>query len=157
MLLDTHTLLWYLTDDPQLPRTLKDQISRQPLIYVSAAVIWEIAIKGSLGKLMLGGKPVDSADAVNAIIAECSSQQFEFLDISAEHAAQAPFLKSRHRDPFDRLLAAQALQQGMFLVSCDPVFDQLIPTVGRLWTHDPTAAPPTKKRSQKTAGKIGRL
>lgn len=153
MLLDTHTLLWYLTDDPQLPRSLKEQISKQPLVYISAAVIWEIAIKGSLGKLALGGKPIDSMEAVEAIIDECKNQQFEFLSVSAAHAAQAPFLKSDHRDPFDRLLAAQALQQSMFLVSCDPVFEQLIPSIGRLWTHSTTAVPPPKKRSQRSAKK----
>ncbi|HEX7287917.1 MAG TPA: PIN domain-containing protein, partial [Candidatus Angelobacter sp.] len=47
MLLDTHALIWYLTSDPQLPQALRDQITREPLVYVSAAVIWEIAIKGS--------------------------------------------------------------------------------------------------------------
>ena len=153
MLLDTHTLLWYLTDDPQLPRSLKEQISKQPLAYISAAVIWEIAIKGSLGRLALGVKPIDSKRAVEAIISECAAQEFEFLDISPAHAAQAPFLKSDHRDPFDRLLAAQALQQGMFLVSCDPVFDNFIPSIGRLWTHGTTAVTPPRKRSQRSAKK----
>lgn len=153
MLLDTHTLLWYLTDDPQLPRSLKEQISKQPLVYISAAVIWEIAIKGSLGKLALGGKPIDTKQAIEAIISECAAQEFEFLDISPAHAAQAPFFKSDHRDPFDRLLAAQALQQGMFLVSCDPVFDKLIPSIGRLWSHGATAVPPPKKRSQRSSKK----
>jgi PIN domain nuclease of toxin-antitoxin system len=153
MLLDTHTLLWFLTDDPQLPRSLKEQIGQQPLVYVSAAVIWEIAIKGSLGKLALGGKAIHSEEAVKEIIAACGVQEFEFLDVSPADAALAPFLKGAHRDPFDRLLAAQAVREGMFLVSCDPVFDEFIPTPGRLWTHGPTAAPPVKKRSQKAAKK----
>lgn len=151
MLLDTHTLIWYLTDDAQLPRSLKEQISKQPLVYVSAAVIWEIAIKGSLGKLALDSKPIHSKEAVEKIIRECITQEFKFLDISPAHAAQAPFLKGNHRDPFDRLLAAQAMHEGMLLVSCDPVFDQLSPRVGRLWTHGPTAATPTKKRPRKVA------
>lgn len=153
MLLDTHALLWYLTDDPQLPRSLKEQISKQPLVYVSAAAIWEVAIKGSLGKLTLGGKPIDSEKAVLQIIAECSAQQFEFLDISPADAALAPFLDGAHRDPFDRLLAAQAVRQGVFLVSCDPVFDELIPNVGRIWTHEPPAVLPAKKGPQRTAKK----
>jgi PIN domain nuclease of toxin-antitoxin system len=105
MLLDTHALLWYLNDDPQLPAAVKEAISKQPLVYVSAVVIWEIAIKGSLGKLAFGSKPIDSKE-VEAIIAECAAQQFEFLDISPLHAARAPFLTGVHKDPFDRLLAS---------------------------------------------------
>src|SRR5256885_980333 len=115
ILLDTHALIWYLTDDPQLPVEIKEQISRQALVYVSSAVIWEIAIKGSLGKLELAGKPIDTSEKVNEIIAECIAQQFEFLDVSVSHAAQAPFLRSDHKDPFDRLLAAQAIQQNLLL------------------------------------------
>lgn len=145
MLLDTHVLLWYLTDDPQLPRSLKEQISKQPLVYVSAAVIWEIAIKGSLGKLALGKKSLNSRAAIEEIIAECAAQHFEFLDISAAQAAQAPFLKSDHRDPFDRLLAAQAVERGLMLISCDIAFDQLSPG-HRLWTEGQAA---TRKRPRK--------
>ena len=147
MLLDTHTLLWYLTGDPQLPRSLHEQISKEPLVFVSAAVIWEIAIKGALGKLALGAKPVDSRKVVDAVIAECSAQEFEFLDISPAHAAQAPFLESNHRDPFDRLLAAQAITQGLMLISCDPAFDELSPG-RRLWTEGQAA---TRKRPRRAA------
>lgn len=145
MLLDTHTLLWYLTDDPQLPRSLKEQITKEPLVYVSAAVIWEIAIKGSLGKLALGNKPISSGKAVEGIITECGAQQFEFLAISPAHAAQAPFLQSAHKDPFDRLLAAQAVERGIMLISCDPAFDELSPGT-RLWTEGQAA---TRKRPRK--------
>ena len=134
MLLDTHALIWYLTNDPQLPDEMKEQISREPLVYVSAVVIWEIAIKGSLGKLEFRSKPIASRKAVDEIIAECLSQEFEFLDVSASHAAEAPFLASDHKDPFDRLLAAQSIEQGVPLVSCDAVFDRLNPNIRRLWT-----------------------
>ena len=138
------------------------QISKQPLVYVSAVVIWEIAIKGSLGKLELAGKPIDSIERVKEIIAECITQEFEFLDISVSHAAQAPFLRSSHKDPFDRLLAAQAVQQGLLLVSCDAAFDQLSHSLKRFWTGTPTLAkageipPPGKRRPQKATGKIAR-
>jgi PIN domain nuclease of toxin-antitoxin system len=151
MLLDTHALIWYLTADPQLPDEIRDQISRQPMVYVSAVVIWEIAIKGSLGKLEFGGKPIDSREAVEQIITECVSQEFEFLNVSASHAAQAPFFASDHKDPFDRLLAAQAVQQGLFLVSRDAAFDTLSPGIQRLWAEKPAQA----KRGPHKAGKKG--
>ncbi len=137
MLLDTHALVWYLTDDSRLPKVTRDQISRDPLVYVSAAVIWEIAIKGAAGKLELAGKPIDSVEAVNAIVNECIAQQFELLDISASQAAQAPFLKGGHKDPFDRMLAAQAIQKGSSLVSCDAAFDRMGPEIQRLWADNP--------------------
>jgi PIN domain nuclease of toxin-antitoxin system len=131
MLLDTHVLIWYLTGDPQLPVKLKERITAEPLVYVSAAVIWEIAIKGSMGKLELGGKPMNSAEAVSQILRECSEQQFLMLDISSAHAAAAPFLKGAHKDPFDRILAAQAVQEAVPLMSADSVFDDM--GVQRLW------------------------
>lgn len=142
MLLDTHALIWYLTDDPRLPQELKKQISSAPIVYISAAVIWEIAIKGSLGKLVWAGKPINSKKALDEIITECVAQQFEFLAISAAHAAEAPFLKSDHKDPFDRLLAAQAIQEGLTLVSGDPAFTGLSPNLRRLWV----GPQPSKKR-----------
>ncbi|HEY6350369.1 MAG TPA: type II toxin-antitoxin system VapC family toxin [Candidatus Angelobacter sp.] len=147
ILLDTHALIWYLTDDPQLPPEIKGQISSAPLIYVSTVVIWEIAMKGSLGKLSLAGRPINSRKAVDEIIEECAAQQFEFLAVSASHAAEAPFLKSVHKDPFDRLLAAQAVQQGLSLVSADAAFDGFSPHLRRLWLD----ASSRKKKPRKMA------
>jgi PIN domain nuclease of toxin-antitoxin system len=160
MLLDTHALIWYLTDDPQLPQEVKAQINKRPLVYVSAAVIWEIAIKGSIGKLELAGRPIDSRQKMDEILAECFSQQFEFLAVSPSHAAQAPFLGSSHKDPFDRMLAAQALQQDLFLVSCDAVFDQFSPDIRRFWTGTPALPDdgqihPTAKRRHPKVTKEG--
>lgn len=149
MFLDTHALIWYLTSDPQLPQALRDQITREPLVYISAAVIWEIAIKGSMAKLELRGKPIKSAAAVQEIIAECIAQQFVMLDISGTHAAHAPFLKSSHKDPFDRMLAAQSIQQGLPLVSIDRAFDRM--GVQRLWTET-RKRPPRKRAGQTSAG-----
>jgi PIN domain nuclease of toxin-antitoxin system len=148
MLLDTHALIWYLTDDPQLPPSLKERITWSPLVYISAAVIWEIAIKGALGKLTLGGKPVDSYDAVKRIIVECEAQQLELLPISPAEAAQAPFLPGVHKDPFDRLLAAQALQKALPLVSQDKVFDNLALAIRRVWTDDATVGAGAKRPSR---------
>lgn len=147
MLLDTHALIWYLTGDPQLPDEIKGRISAAPLVYVSAVVIWEIAIKGSLGKLSLDGKPISSSKAVNEIIADCRAQRFEFLAISPSHAAEAPFLKSAHKDPFDRLLAAQAVEQGFSLVSADAAFDALSSNLRRLWISSATQKKAPRKAS----------
>ncbi|HEV3041538.1 MAG TPA: type II toxin-antitoxin system VapC family toxin [Candidatus Angelobacter sp.] len=145
MLLDTHTLIWYLTDDPQLPSSVKEVISKERLVYVSAAVIWEIAIKGALGKLELGGKPIQSTEAVHEIIDQCISQRFEILEISASHAAIAPFLKSSHKDPFDRMIAAQAMELGLTLASADTAFDELVPGIQRFWA---AAAAAVQSRSK---------
>ena len=155
MLLDTHTLIWYLSDDPQLPMAVKKRIRKQPLVYVSVAVIWEIAIKGAIGKLELGGKPIQSPEAVHEIIDECVSQRFEILDISPSHAALAPFLKSNHKDPIDRMLAAQAMELGLPLASADPAFDQLAPGIQRFWTTstEDAARPLVHKRHPRGAAK----
>jgi len=155
MLLDTHVLIWYLTNDPQLPPDIKQQIGEESLVYVSSVTIWEIAIKGSLGKLELGGKPLDSRESVEAVIKECVSQEFELLDVKPSHAAQAPFLSGDHKDPFDRLLAAQALEQRLMLVSRDTAFDDFKPQIRRLWTVHSimTDRPTTKKRPRKVAGR----
>ena len=152
MLLDTHTLLWYLTDDKQLPAEIRDQISRQNLVYVSAIVIWEIAIKGSLGKLEFGAKTI-TRNVVDEIVAECVNQEFRFLDISVSHVSQAPFFLSDHKDPFDRLLAAQAVEHGLLLVSGDTAFDEFRPSVRRLWAGAVPGIAPPKKRAGKAARK----
>ena len=156
MLLDTHTLIWYLSDDPQLPTAVKEKIRTQSLVYVSVAVIWEIAIKGALGKLELGGQPIQSPQAVREIIDECVSQRLEILDISASHAALAPFLKSSHKDPFDRMLAAQVMELGLPLASADTAFDQLSPGIHRFWTasmEEKTLEPVYKRQPHKAAKK----
>jgi len=90
-----------------------------------------------MGKLELGGKPIDSSDAVAEIIAECGAQQFEFLEIAAEHASLAPSLKGDHKDSFDRMLTAQAARQGLRLVSADAVFDRFVPRIDRFWPGSP--------------------
>lgn len=155
MLLDTHVLIWYLTDDPRLPLSIKTQIAKQPLVYVSAVVIWEIAIKGSLGKLALGGKLIDSLQAVEEIMNECAAQNFEFLNVLPTHAAQAPFLKGIHKDPFDRLLAAQAQHEGLPLVSGDESFDGLSPNIRRVWTSGLATDLATRKSSRRASKSTG--
>lgn len=113
LLVDTHAVLWWLTDAPELSdaarATLADPAND---VLVSTASIWEIAIKRALGKLTV---PDDLPDEIEAA-------GFGWLGISAEHAWQVRDLPAYHRDPFDRLLVAQALVEHVPIVSADPHF-----------------------------------
>ncbi|CAM3961013.1 type II toxin-antitoxin system VapC family toxin [Nocardia ninae] len=109
LLLDTHVIVWWLTDDPALSDDLKERIEHDPDIYVSAATVWEVAIKQALGKLT---GPIDLPEHV-------MGSGFLPLPISAEHATLAGRLPLIHRDPFDRMLVAQAQCEGLTLVTHD--------------------------------------
>lgn len=146
MLLDTQTLLWYLTEDAQLPSSVYARINRTARVYVSAASIWEIAIMGKAGKLLYQGKPLSSPSLVSEIIRACAAQNLLFLPISQHDAALAPYLASDHKDPFDRVLAAQASQHELAMVSCDPVFEGLSSKIHRIW--DPMPQP--RKRTSRS-------
>jgi PIN domain nuclease of toxin-antitoxin system len=126
LLLDTHTFLWFCQDDPSLSATARTQIEdagNRKL--VSLATCWEIAIKAGLGKLRLG-EP--SATYIPAAIARTG---FELLPISLAHATAVESLPFHHRDPFDRLLAARTLIEGIPIVSVDSQLDAF--GVTRLW------------------------
>ena len=111
ILLDTHLVLWALAAPERLPDAAHRLIERAD-VYVSAASIWEISIKTSLGKL--------SADP-REVLAALDPAGFLPLPISAEHAARVADLPPVHRDPFDRLLVAQALCEPMRLLTMDNV------------------------------------
>lgn len=114
LLVDTHALLWWLTDDPGLPTTARDAISdpgNEPL--VSTVSVWEIAIKRSLGKI----------DAPGDLPERISEDGFSWLPINARHAWHVRGLPMHHRDPFDRLLVAQALAERLPVISGDAVLD----------------------------------
>ena len=126
MLLDTHALLWWLAGDTNLSviarRTIADSANE---IFVSAASAWEVATKFRIGKLPGAGPlGVDFAREVR-------QQGFVALPISIEHAQVAGALVGEHRDPFDRMLIAQAREEKMALVSNDAVFDAF--DVQRIW------------------------
>jgi PIN domain nuclease of toxin-antitoxin system len=110
LLLDTHAALWWLSDDPRFgadaTRALTDHTNP---VLLSAAVVWEVAIKRSLGKLEA---PEDLAPALLGV-------GVLPLSVTLEHAAAVERLPWHHRDPFDRLLVAQALEVGAALVSSD--------------------------------------
>ncbi len=108
LLLDTHIVLWWLADDATLAAEIKDRLDRELDVYVSAATVWEVAIKQALGKL----EPEDLPEQVR-------DSGFRLLDITAEHGIAAGRLPMHHRDPFDRMLVAQAQIEGLTLVTRD--------------------------------------
>lgn len=111
VLLDTHALLWWLTDDPALGDKAKAQIAEpENSIMVSAASLWEIAIKQGLGKI--------EAD-IAEIEKELSRQGMARLGIEADHLIELTSLPNHHRDPFDRMLIAQARAEDMHLMTAD--------------------------------------
>ena len=113
LLLDTHVALWAITDSPKLPQNARDMIqSPKTTVWISAARIWEIAIKHALGR---GGMPVSSQDAVRYF----GESGYRFLAVEAEHAAAVEELAAHHQDPFDRILVAQALVEPMRLMTHD--------------------------------------
>ena len=116
LLLDTHAFLWFVTGDPRLSRRARRAIeSDEAAPFLSAASVWEMAIKVSLKRLVL-------PTSVEEYVAEKLTEGFGMLSIDWPHAAAVEKLPFLHRDPFDRLLAAQALTERLSLVSGDPVF-----------------------------------
>jgi PIN domain nuclease of toxin-antitoxin system len=113
LLLDTHAFLWWLADDRRLSKGARDQIAAGTAVYVSAATIWEIAIKVAAGRLKVG-----TAD----LVAEIVANGFRELPIRATHASEAGRLPRHHDDPFDRMLIAQAAAEGLKIVTHDPLF-----------------------------------
>lgn len=109
VLLDTHLLLWALSQPSKLSIAARKQIMAAD-VYISAASIWEISIKSALGKL--------KADP-DEILAEIEPAGFTLLPISGEHAARVARLPCVHKDPFDRMLAAQASIEPMILLTND--------------------------------------
>lgn len=126
LLLDTHALLWWLADDAALSRRARTAIAnRGNSVVVSAASAWEISTKVRLGKLP------SAADLAADFEAVLQREGFEILPISAGHAIRAGLLPGAHRDPFDRMLIAQALAEQLTLVSNERPFDGF--GVRRIW------------------------
>ena len=116
-LLDTHALLWWLMADPRLSRSAKSIIDNPAASrHVSAVSAFEIANKVRIGKLDAARPAIETFDI---ILAEA---RFARLDVTQTHALLAGTLESHHRDPFDRLLAAQAMLEGLILVTSDKAF-----------------------------------
>jgi len=109
LLLDSHIVLWWLSDDPRLSRKARRLIEGADQVFVSAATTWELAVKASLGKLRM---PEGFVEVVE-------EEGFTHLPISPVHAMAVRSLPWHHRDPFDRILLAQAMVEGLRLVSAD--------------------------------------
>ncbi len=126
LLLDTHTLIWWLADSPMLSTPAREAIAdRANSVWVSAASAWEITTKHRIGKL----PGVHSI--INTLEAEIFRENFQLLDIRFAHGCLAGSLKHDHRDPFDRMLIAQALLENLALVSNESLFDAV--GVSRVW------------------------
>jgi PIN domain nuclease of toxin-antitoxin system len=110
LLVDTHVVIWWLTDEPTLAEGIKAQLDHEPDVYLSAATVWEIAIKQAIGKLK---EPADLPERVRG-------SGFRELPITAHHVLTAARLPLIHRDPFDRMLVAQAHCEDLTLVTRDP-------------------------------------
>ena len=126
LLLDTHTLLWWLAGDQALSDAAREAIADPDNeVFVSTASAWEIATKYQLGRL--SGAALITADIAGAV----ASQGFTELPISIRDGQAAGGLPAVHKDPFDRVLIAQAVTAGMEIVSNEALFDAY--AIPRLW------------------------
>ncbi len=116
VLLDTHAFLWWVTDDDRLSFTARELIGDgNNTILVSAATAWEIAIKAGLRRIELPGEPK------RWFSEELASNAFESLSIQWTYSLRTYELPLIHRDPFDRMLVAQALEEKIPLITCDTI------------------------------------
>ncbi len=122
LLLDSHVFLWWLADDSRLEDTAGSEISDpESLVFVSAATIWELTIKAALGRLESGNTD---------LVEEITENGFVELAITARHAEHAGRLPRHHDDPFDRMLVAQAMVEGLTCVTRDREFSKYaVPTL----------------------------
>lgn len=112
LLLDTHVFLWWRLNDPRL-QAVRRTVATAPSVLVSSASAWEVSIKEALGKLRL-------ADSFESMV---SDSGFTGLVVTFAHAQRLSTLPRHHRDPFDRMLVAQALVEGATIVTHDPQFE----------------------------------
>ncbi len=125
LLLDTHVLLWFQAEDPALPKAIEAVIrSKSNDAYVSLISFWEIGLKHGIGKLPLH-MPLDE------FFTTITDAHFKVLPLERPHIVTAASLPLHHRDPFDRMLIAQAKYEGMTMVTVDPYFQAYeVPVVG---------------------------
>jgi PIN domain nuclease of toxin-antitoxin system len=126
LLLDTHALLWWVLDSDELSANARRAIAEyNNEVFVSAAIAWEVAIKFRLGRLP------EASPFVHSFRASVRKLGFSELSISIEHAQRAGLLAGEHKDPFDRMLIAQAEVEGFALVSNECLFDAY--SINRIW------------------------
>jgi PIN domain nuclease of toxin-antitoxin system len=123
LLLDTHALVWALSSPRKLPRAVAAEVSNpENQVFASAASTWELAIKSALGKV-----DVDIEELLRAV----DATGFVELPVKMRHTARVKDLPPHHRDPFDRLLIAQAREEGLTLVTRHPTFEHY--DVATMW------------------------
>jgi PIN domain nuclease of toxin-antitoxin system len=115
-LLDTHTFLWAISDDPRLSRHAQETFTGLNDLWLSVASIWEILIKVKAGKLPLP-EPTGSY-----IVKKLGENRIEVLTVKLDHVLKLENLAVHHRDPFDRILIAQSLEENLPIVTSDPLF-----------------------------------
>jgi PIN domain nuclease of toxin-antitoxin system len=126
VLLDTHAFLWWIGDAAELSTRARQTIASPATeCFFSAASCWEIAIKTSIGKLELDGL------VERFIPSQLVANGFQELPIDIRHAARVARLPFHHRDPFDRLLVSQALEEGLAIVSADAIYARY--GIKRIW------------------------
>ncbi|MFM2064198.1 MAG: hypothetical protein RLZZ507_3869 [Cyanobacteriota bacterium] len=124
LLLDTHAFIWFVSNDVTLPVSTKEQIESAEAVFLSIASLWEIAIKLNIGKLSLKG-------TFEEIEPQLIAADIKILPVTFTDTVQFRYLPLHHRDPFDRILVAQAINHSLVLVSRDVAFDAY--SIQRLW------------------------
>jgi PIN domain nuclease of toxin-antitoxin system len=130
ILLDTHTFIWFIEGSSELSLTAKKNIEDvKNTSFISIASLWEMSIKFNLGKLTVKDNPF------NVLINDINENGFQILDINFPHLMENVNLDSHHRDPFDRLIVAQAISENMNIIGKDVVFDSYLKDkmIKRIW------------------------
>lgn len=125
LLLDTHALIWFVSNDPNLPVSTRDKIESADDVFLSIASLWEMAIKLNIGKLPLQG-------AFEDIEPQLIAAGITILPVTFADTVQFRYLPLHHRDPFDRILVVQAINHSLVLISCDVAFDAY--DLQRVWS-----------------------
>ena len=124
LLLDTHTFLWFVNDNPKLSDHLKELIEDTSNVsYISTASLWEMSIKFNLGKLRL------DPNYEEFINREVTTSNIQLLNIELKHLSINATLPFHHRDPFDRLIIAQSIAENIPIVTLDSAFNQYSATL----------------------------
>lgn len=123
-LIDTHTLLWYLKDSPELSKKSTEIINTEPTIFVSIVSLWEITIKKSIGKLQID-------KSISEIEDLCIKKEISILPIKSKHLDYLELLEKIHNDPFDRLLICQAKTEDLCIITKDSIIPSY--SVNTIW------------------------
>lgn len=125
LLLDTHALIWFVSNDANLPASNREKIESAEDVFLSIASLWEMAIKLNIGKLPLQG-------AFEDIEPQLIAAGIKILPVTFADTVQFRYLPLHHRDPFDRILVAQAMNHSLILISRDVAFDSY--DIQRVWS-----------------------